>query len=145
MFKEREVFIGGLWELAGFRQESIQVNKVSKGKTTYTLRRKLSQAVSALTSFSHLPLYTIFNLGIILSFTSMAYIVYLATNWLSFAKPPTGYTSLIVSIWLLGGLTILFVGIIGIYLAKIFSEVKQRPLTLVREVHQKRIPKSPED
>jgi putative glycosyltransferase len=56
-------------------------------------------------------------------------------NWVFLAEPPSGWTSVIVSIWLLGGLTISFIGIIGIYLSKIFLETKQRPFTIIKQTY----------
>jgi putative glycosyltransferase len=66
----------------------------------------------------------------------VAYISYLVFRYLFISAPPDGYTSLIASIWLFSGLIIFFLGIQGIYLAKIFSEVKNRPYSIVRQVHK---------
>jgi putative glycosyltransferase len=52
------------------------------------------------------------------------------------SSPPSGYTSLIASVWLFAGLTIFFLGVQGIYISKIFSEVKQRPYTIIRQIHR---------
>jgi putative glycosyltransferase len=76
----------------------------------------------------------IFFVGSIIFFISCLYSVYLIANWFILAQPPSGYTSLMVSIWLLGGMIIAFVGVIGIYLSKVYSETKQRPYTIVRSV-----------
>jgi putative glycosyltransferase len=62
---------------------------------------------------------------------------YLVTHWIFLAKPLSGWTSVMASIWLLGGLIISFVGVVGIYLSKIFSETKQRPYTIVRQIYAK--------
>jgi putative glycosyltransferase len=64
--------------------------------------------------------------------------VYLLANWLFLAKPLSGWTSVMVSIWLLGGLVISFIGVVGIYLSKIFSETKRRPYTIVRHIYGKK-------
>ena len=74
------------------------------------------------------------------SFRSLAstYIAYLVVNWLVLSKPLGGWTSIMASIWLLGGMIISFIGVIGIYLSKIFSETKQRPYTIVRQIYAKR-------
>jgi putative glycosyltransferase len=60
--------------------------------------------------------------------------LWLLYRWLFRGIPLIGWSSLIVSIWFLGGLTIFFIGVVGIYLAKVFSEIKQRPRTIVRQV-----------
>ena len=132
---EREVFLAGLWHLAGFEQHPRLVTKHARSATTYTLRRKLGVFVNSVTSFSNVPLIGIFYIGLAISVAAVLYIVAIVANWLCFQHPPTGWTSLIASIWLLGGLTILFLGIIGIYLSKIFSETKRRPYTIIRQIY----------
>lgn len=133
--KERELFLAGLWQLTGFRQVPVNIVKGSKRETTYTLLRKLALLTNAITSFSNRPLIYIFYTGLFISAMSSTYIGYLLIQKIFFLSPVDGWTSLIVSIWFLGGLMILFIGIIGIYLSRIFAEVKQRPLTIVRKVY----------
>ena len=134
-YREREVFMAGLWYITGFEQRAHMVEKLNTSKTTYTLRMKLSLLVGSVTSFSNAPLIGIFYLGTIISLITFFYILYLLTNWLFLANPMSGWTSVMASIWLLGGLIISFIGIVGIYLSKIFSETKQRPYTTVRQIH----------
>jgi putative glycosyltransferase len=134
--KDREIFLAGLWHITGFRQVPIVVHKASKGDTTYNFRRKLSILVNSITSFSTKPLIAIFYIGATISALSALYIVYLVGTWFLYSVPVTGYTSLIVSIWFLGGLTIFFLGVIGIYLSKIFAETKDRPYTVIRAIYR---------
>lgn len=134
---EREFFIAGLWHLTGFDQRPCLVAKLSHSETTYTLRRKISLLVNSVTSFSNAPLVAIFYVGISIFATAVLYSSYSVYIWLTVDQPVTGYTSLIASIWLLGGLMISFMGVIGIYLSKIFSEAKRRPYTIVREVFRR--------
>jgi putative glycosyltransferase len=131
---ESEIFIAGLWLITGFEQQPQKIRKHSTSLTTYTLRKKISQFIDSITSFSSAPLAGIFFVGSIIFFISCLYSVYLIANWFILAQPPSGYTSLMVSIWLLGGMIIAFVGVIGIYLSKVYSETKQRPYTIVRSV-----------
>ncbi len=133
--EEREVFIDGLWHITGFAQRPQIIRKHSKGETTYTFRRKMNILIDAVTSFSNAPLIAIFYIGLIIFLFAGAYNVYLIINRYFFEAPPSGWSSVIASVWLLGGLVILFVGVVGIYLSKIFSEVKQRPYTIVRKVY----------
>jgi putative glycosyltransferase len=133
---ERELFMAGLWVITGFDQTAQFVFKRSRDGTTYTLGKKVAQLVNSISAFSSAPLVGIFAIGCAIFFLSAAYTVYLAINWLFLANPPGGYTSLMVSIWLLGSLIIAFIGVVGIYLAKIYSEVKQRPYTIVRKRYQ---------
>jgi putative glycosyltransferase len=135
---EREFDIGGLWFITGFEQRGQVILKHSSSETTYTLRRKLALLVNSVTSFSNAPLVWIFYTGVAISLLAGAYTLFVVGQWLVLDQPVSGWTSLIVSVWLLGGWIILFIGIIGIYLSKMFLEVKQRPYTIVREVHGRR-------
>lgn len=137
--REYEVFIAGLWVITGFDQKPQKVRKHSTSQSTYTLRKKISQLINSITSFSNTPLSGIFTLGCIISLISGMYAAYLIANWLFLTRPPSGYTSLIVSVWLLGGMVISFVGILGIYLSKIYSETKHRPYTIVRQVFERKV------
>jgi len=132
---EREVFMAGLWVTTGFDQRPHAVVKHNTHPSTYTLRRKLSLVVNSITSFSNAPLIGIFYIGVLISLLAGAYTAYLVFHWMFFARPPSGWTSVMASIWLLGGLVISFIGIVGIYLSKIYSETKRRPYTIVRKIH----------
>ncbi len=134
--REREVNIGGLWHITGFKQYAQPITKHSTSQTTYTLRRKISHFVNAITSFSNAPLVWIFYIGASISAAASAYTAYLVLNYWLLSKPVSGYTSIMASIWLLGGLIISFIGVIGIYLAKIYSETKRRPYTIVRQIYR---------
>lgn len=133
---EREVFIAGLWALTGFEQCPCGVNKPRRALSTYSFRHKAAVLINGVTAFSSAPLTAIFYLGLTISVLSGLYIVYLVLHWWLFASPPDGWTSVMASIWLLGGLIICFVGVVGIYLSKIFAEVKQRPRTIVRDIYR---------
>lgn len=136
--QEREVFMAGLWHITGFVQNPRLIKKHSTSETTYTLRRKMSLLVNSVTSFSNAPLIGIFYIGLAISMLSCVYIIYLLIIKLTQSTPVDGWTSVMASIWLLGGMIISFIGVVGIYLSKIFSETKQRPYTIVRQVHGKR-------
>jgi len=135
LHKEREIFISGLWQLTGFDQQPLSVSKLSISKSSYTLRKKLSLFVNGITSFSNSPLIAIFYFGLFISLISLIYITNLIINWAFFLSPPDGWTSVMASIWLLGGIIISFIGIIGIYLSKIFIETKKRPFTIVKKIY----------
>ncbi len=140
LHQEREIVISGLWHLTGFDQRPQPVTKHNLSTTTYTAGRKVALLINMLTSFGSAPLQAIFSAGLVISTLSMLWTVYLVVSFFFTAVPETGWTSLMASIWLLGGLIIMFIGVIGIYLSKVFSEVKQRPYTIVREVHGQRRP-----
>jgi putative glycosyltransferase len=135
--EEREVFMAGLWHITGFAQLPQKVKKHSTSETTYTFRSKISLLVNSVTSFSNVPLVGIFYIGVSISLIAILYIVYLFTQWMYLAKPLSGWTSVMASIWLLGGMVISFIGVVGIYLSKIFSETKRRPYTIIRQIYGK--------
>jgi putative glycosyltransferase len=142
--QEREFVISGLWTLTGFDQIPISVRKHHKGATSYGLTRKLSHLVNAVTSFSGKPLVLIFYIGFILIVVSSLAAFDLIVRRIFFGVLLQGWASLIVSIWLLSGITIFCLGVIAIYLSKIFIEVKQRPYTIVREIYEtKELPSPP--
>ncbi|MGY4493079.1 glycosyltransferase family 2 protein [Pseudomonas sp. TE3610] len=136
MHRERELNIGGLWVITGFQQTPCQIVKHATSPTTYSLSKKFSHLVNAVTSFSSLPLVFTFYSGLAISLTALLYIVYLVFRYLFISSPPDGYTSIIASVWLFSGLIIFFIGIQGIYISKIFTEVKNRPYTITREVYR---------
>ncbi len=143
--REREVFIQGLWSIAGFLQVGLPVDKTSKGSTTYTFWRKFSTMVNAVTSFSNAPLRYVLYLGSLVMMVSSVYGLYLFLHVMIFGSEVPGWASLMVSIWLLGGIMIFCIGVVGIYVSKVFSETKQRPYTVVREVYpaEKSLPADP--
>lgn len=132
---EREMFLGGVSALTGFSQRPIVVKKHSTSETTYTFKRKMVLLINTVTSFSNVPLVLIFYVGLLISIFAGSYIAYIAINWICFSAPPSGWTSVIASIWLLGGMIVSFLGVIGIYLSKVFIETKRRPYTIVRRVY----------
>lgn len=135
MHREREMFIAGLWLLTGFDQQPLSVTKKSLSQTTYSLKRKLSILVTSITSMSNRPLIGVFYIGLGVFLMAFSYTGLLVARWLLVSRPPDGWTSLIASVWMLGGLTVCSVGLVGIYLAKVFTEVKQRPSTTVRTIY----------
>jgi len=134
-FREQEVFLAGIMALTGYHQEPVVVEKLHKGATTYNLSRKISVFVNSITSFSNKPLIFIFFLGLIVSMISAGAACYLLIQRIFFRVYNEGWPSLIVSVWLIGGIMIFCLGIIGIYLSKIFMETKARPYTVVRKVY----------
>jgi putative glycosyltransferase len=136
--RDREIFLAGLWAITGFTQVPITAKKLRKGKSTYTLRRKTSVLVDSITSFSNRPLVFVFYLGCVIVFLSSIATLYLIFKKIFFGVLLTGWPSLIVSVWLLGGLTIFCLGVIGIYVSKIFSETKERPYTVIRKLYKRR-------
>jgi putative glycosyltransferase len=135
--RERETIIGGLWVVTGFEQIAVPFQKGSRRATSYSLARKLAQAVDAVAAFSDRPLAFILYLASGILALSGAAGGWLMLRHFVSGEPLLGWPSLIVSVWLLGGLTLFALGILGVYLSKVLLEVKQRPYTIVREVHDR--------
>jgi len=134
--RDREIFLAGLWAITGYKQVPITVKKHDKGHSTYSFTHKISTLVNAITSSSAKPLVFIFYLGCVIVALSSTAALYLVVRRLFFGEMLAGWPSLIVSIWLLGGLTIFCLGLIGFYISKIFLETKERPYTIIREIHE---------
>ena len=130
--QERELCLAGLWAITGFEQQPITVRKGDRGESTYTVRKRVSALANAITSFSNRPLVYIFQIGMAVMALSVVAGGVLLYKSLSGEIGVPGWASIMVSIWFLGGLIIFCIGVIGMYLAKIFTEIKQRPYTIVR-------------
>lgn len=133
---ESEFFIAGLWAITGFNQKGMEVNKASKGTSSYTFVRKVSLAVNAIISFSVVPLKVICIFGLITSLVAALFAIFVIFRHIT-GEMATGWPSIVVSIVFFGGLNLFALGIIGLYVGKIFSEVKQRPNTIFRQVYDK--------
>ena len=104
--REREVAIAGLWALTGFKQIPLQVKKHHRNGSTYSLSKKISHFVNAITAFSNKPLVLIFYLGSIIIIVSSLAALYLIIKRIFWGVLLEGWPSLIVSVWLLGGITL---------------------------------------
>ncbi len=131
---ERELFLGGLFGITGFRQVAISAEKRHKGSTTWTLRRKLKVALQAVTAFSARPLWLLAGIGTLISAASAVAILYMIVRVTLLGMPyQAGWASTMVTISFFGGLNLLAIGIVGLYVAQVFAEVKGRPC-IVKEV-----------
>ena len=138
--EDHVLYLAGTFAWTGFRQISIPLVKEPRPgaqKSSYSLYRKLMQVVDSFSSFSIAPLTATFVLGFIIWAGSI-----LIGLWLLIERilhPGTilsGFTSLMLSIWFLSGIVIMTLGVLGLYIGKIFQEVKRRPLYLIRKVHK---------
>jgi len=136
-FAETHVFIMGLFSWAGFVQRARPVIRLRRRTaSSYTPFKLLALSIDAVTSFSSYPLTVIFVGGLCITFLSLAYAGKLVSQKL--LHPDyilSGFTSIMVSLWFLGGTIISVLGVLGIYLGKMFSEVKLRPQYLIRQIH----------
>ena len=132
--KEHKTAIGGLWVLTGFRQKGVAFDKGVRAGSTYSFHRRLIMLVDSVTSFSELPLYFIFFAGCVVIFLSAVVALYLIIRRLN-GYIPEGWVSTIVSIAFFGGLTVFSIGVVGLYISRIFIETKGRPYTVIRRIH----------
>ena len=133
--QERDVLIAGLWAITGFRQIPFEIaREPSRHYTNYSIRSRTKLVIDYLTSFSSDLLYNVFYAGIGIFTVSVSSLVYLVMMRLIWGHPLAGWTSLIASVWMFGGLTVLLIGLVGIYIAHIFNETKGRPYVIVRDV-----------
>lgn len=136
--EEREFEIGGLWALTGFVQRPAVVVKRSNAVSTYTLRHRMAIVIDATTAFSTAPLTAVFCVGLATFVVALAMIVVIGWRSLFDARPVDGWQPLLASVWFFGSLILASIGLVGLYLAKVLSEVKRRPYTIVRAVHGRR-------
>jgi putative glycosyltransferase len=137
--RDREFVISDLWQVTGFRQNTIVVEKLSHSASTYSLWKRIDLAVRYLTTASTRLLYIVFYAGLLIFSLSVALVTFYIGRYFTAGVGISGYTSQIVSIWFLGGLITLILGILGIYMANILAETKRRPYTVVRRVHRAEI------
>lgn len=135
---DRSLWLGAAFAWVGFRQIAKPVDRhVRRAVSTYNLRRSLNVFADAVAWMSRLPLVIIFLAGAVISAASFLIGLYFLWRKLFDPEPILGgFPTLVISIWFLGGLIILFLGILGIYLSSIFAEVKRRPLYVINNVHR---------
>jgi putative glycosyltransferase len=136
LHRERQTIIGGLWVITGYRQIGLPINKQVNPKPTYSFWRRWIALIDSISAFSETPLVAIFYLGVAISALSGVVGAWLLIRWLFFGNILPGWVSVMLSVWFLGGVLIFCVGIIGIYVSKIFIETKNRPYTIVRRIHR---------
>ncbi len=136
-YGEVNLFLRGIVPLIGFRSDYVYYDRAERfaGESKYPLKKMLSFALDGITSFSVKPLKLISNLGILISALSVFGLLYALISYFCGAAV-AGWTAIVCSIWLLGGLQMLCLGVVGGYVGKIYSEVKRRPRYLI-ETHLK--------
>ena len=135
--RERHRYMKGLYAWIGFSHKHIDFERPSRsqGNSKWGFWKLLNLAIDGFTSFSVVPLKLASILGVLTAFISLAFGVFIFTKKLLFGDPVAGYTSLAVIITFLGSIQLLALGIIGEYLGRIFNETKNRPLYLIKNIH----------
>ena len=133
-FEEVNLFLRGMIPLIGFKSDTVYYERGERfaGESKYPLRKMLHFAFEGITSLSIRPIDLIIRLGLLLSVFGIAILIYaLVQHFLG--QTTAGWTSLMASIWVLGGLQLLAIGVIGKYIGKIYLETKHRPRYIIEE------------
>lgn len=133
-YKERNLFLRGIVTLIGYKTDVVYYkrSKRAAGESKYPLKKMISFAIDGITSFSIKPLIYISIIGFLCVLASIAAIIYIIHGAMSGSLEP-GWPSLIVSVWFLGGVQLLSLGVVGMYVGKTYIEVKERPRYNIEE------------
>lgn len=133
--REQDRFVRGLTSWIGFKQTSVPFNAPERhaGESKYTLRKMIRFAVNGITSFTTLPLKAVGTFGLLVAAASFFYAAFALYQKIVLGITVEGWTSLLVGILFLGGVQLISIGILGAYIARIFTQVKNRPLYFVQE------------
>ncbi len=134
-YDERNLYLRGLIPMIGLPSTTVDdaISERQAGASKYTLKKMLNLALDGITSFSVKPLYCIIYLGIAFLFISLGIGIYVLHALIAGTAVP-GWSSLILSVWLVGGFVLICVGITGVYIGKIYNEVKRRPLYNIQDI-----------
>lgn len=134
-YKEVNLFLRGMVPLVGFQSSTVMYERHERfaGESKYPLKKMLAFAFDGITSLSIKPIRLIFSLGVIIFLFSLVMLLYaLISKWTG--RAGTGWTSIVASIWMIGGIQLLCLGVIGEYIGKIYSETKQRPRYIIEKI-----------
>lgn len=133
-FPERNLFLRAMMPLVGFKSDKVYYDRKARpaGETKYPLMKMMGFAWSGISSFSIVPLRLVTFMGFFVCFLSLCFLCFVIYRW-SVRGTIVGWASLVTIITIFSGVQLVSLGIIGEYLAKIFVEVKQRPLYIVDE------------
>ena len=133
-YKEVNLFLRGMFPLVGFKSDVVYYERKERfaGESKYPLKKMLNFAWDGITSFSVKPLRFICTLGFIILFISIGIMIYSLVRKLT-GNTIDGWTFLSISIWFIGGLQMISIGIIGEYVGKMYNETKQRPRYIIEE------------
>ncbi|MCI8530447.1 MAG: glycosyltransferase family 2 protein [Lachnospiraceae bacterium] len=136
-YKETNLFLRGMMPLIGYQTDSVYYDRKERaaGESKYPLKKMLALAFNGISSFSVKPISFILGMGLFIIFISLLALVYALFSYFTGHVVP-GWTSLILSIWFLGGLQLLAIGMVGQYIGKVYIEVKQRPRYNIEKILQ---------
>ncbi len=131
-FGEVNLFLRGLAPLVGFQSDTVVYDRSERfaGESKYPFKKMLAFAIDGITSFSVKPLRLITTVGLVIFVVSMLMLLYTLVRWAA-GHTVTGWTSTLASIWMIGGIQLLSLGVIGEYVGKIYNETKRRPRFII--------------
>ena len=134
-YKETNLFLRGMMPLIGYQTDCVYYDRKERaaGESKYPLKKMLALAFNGISSFSVKPISMILGIGLLIIIASVLALIYALISYCTGHVVP-GWTSLILSIWFLGGLQLLAIGMVGQYIGKIYIEVKQRPRYNIEKV-----------
>ena len=134
-FKESNMYLRGMMPLIGYKTDSVYYDRKERaaGESKYPLKKMLALAFNGISSFSVKPITMIVSLGVFIIACAFLAAVYALISYFRGTVVP-GWTSLILSVWLLGGIQLIATGIVGLYIGKIYMEVKHRPRYNIEKV-----------
>ena len=134
-FKEVNLFLRGIVPMIGYRSDTVEYERGERfaGESKYPLKKMVSFAMEGITSLSTKPIRYITLLGFLIFLVSIAMLIYSVVRW-AMGDTIIGWASMICSVWAIGGLILLSLGVIGEYIGKIYLETKGRPRFLIREL-----------
>ena len=134
-FKEHNLYLRGMIPLIGLPSTTVDdvISEREAGSSKYTLKKMLNLAMDGITSFSTRPMQAIFHMGVVFLLIALGIGIYVVHALVTGTAVP-GWSSLILSIWLVGGFILISLGITGTYIGKIYTEVKRRPLYHIQEI-----------
>ena len=134
-FREVNLFLRGIVPQIGYAWTTVEYDRAKRfaGESKYPLKKMLSFAFDGITSFSVKPMRLILVLGAVIFVLSLLMLLWALVEWVS-GKTVSGWASLICSIWMIGGIQLLALGVIGEYIGKVYSETKARPRYIIERV-----------
>ena len=134
-FKEVNLFLRGIVPQIGYSWTTVEYERAKRfaGESKYPLKKMLSFAFDGITSFSVKPLRLILTLGAVIFALSLVMLLWTLVRWIAGATV-SGWASLMCSIWMIGGIQLLALGVIGEYMGKVYSETKARPRFIIERV-----------
>lgn len=134
-YRERNLFLRGVVTLVGFKTDRVYYDRAERaaGHSKYPLHRMVGMAVDGITSFSIRPVRMVLTLGVVFMFIALAMLAYVLIAYFT-GRAVSGWASIVLSLWFIGGCILVGLGVVGEYIGKIYIEVKDRPRYHIEQI-----------